>query len=124
MTDPRTVLVIDDNNSIRAIIANHLQAGGYAVAEAADGDVGLARAKEGGIDLIFLDVMMPKMDGLQVLHALKGDPLTVAIPVVIVSAFGMRENVIRATREGAVDFIVKPFTRDTVMEKVRKFIPA
>jgi CheY-like chemotaxis protein len=123
-TTARTILVIDDNSYIRAIIANHLQGGGYATVEAADGDEALACARAGGVDLIYLDVMMPKVDGFEVLRELKKDPATVGIPVVIVTAYGQRENVIRATREGAVDFVVKPFTRETILEKARKFLPA
>ena len=118
----KTVMVVDDNASIRAIVSNHLQSDGYATQEAASAAEALQKVAAGGIDMILLDVMMPETDGLEVLRRLKQDPATVTIPVVIISAYGQRENIIRAAREGAVDFIVKPFTRDVILEKVKKYL--
>ena len=112
------ILVVDDNAYIRAILANHIQSDGFATEEAADGVAAMEKAA--GCDLILLDVMMPGMSGLEVLQKLKASPTTSAIPVVMISAYGQRENIIRAARAGAADFIVKPFTRDLVLEKIRK----
>ena len=95
----RTILIIDDNSYIRAILSNHLKTEGYETIEAADGISAMERVSEGGVDLILLDVMMPDLDGIEVLKRLKQAPATAKIPVVMVSAYGQRENIIRATRE-------------------------
>ena len=118
----KKVLIVDDNSYIRTILAVHLKSGGFETDEADDGTVGLAKISEGGIDLVLLDVMMPGMSGLEVLDSLKSMPAASEVPVVMISAYGQRENIINAARCGAKDFIAKPFTRKLVLEKVNKHI--
>ncbi|MFA5891265.1 MAG: response regulator [Actinomycetota bacterium] len=105
----KRVLIIDDQPDIRLMCRVNLALEGFEVVEAGDGETGLAAARQGGIDLILLDVMMPGIDGWQVLAELKSDPGTNAIPVVLLTARVTREDEIRGWKAGAADYLPKPF---------------
>ena len=122
MADQKKVMVVEDNATIRSILVNHLKHDGYAAVEAATAAAAMDLALGGGIDLILLDLMMPQTDGLELLEALKATRKTEAIPVVMISAFGQKENIVQAIKSGAADFVVKPFTRAEFLEKVRKIL--
>jgi CheY-like chemotaxis protein len=104
----RTVLVIDDDPTVRALMDGHLSGEGFAVALAAGGEEGLRRARELRPAAIVLDLMMPDPDGWMVLSALKGDPGLADIPVMLVTLLDERT---RGYRLGAVDFLLKPIDR-------------
>lgn len=122
MAVQKKVMVVDDNDTIRTILANHLKHDGYTAVEAASAPAAMDLALAGGIDLILLDLMMPQTDGMELLEALKNTRKTQAIPVVMISAFGQKENIVEAIKAGAADFVVKPFTRAEFLEKVRKML--
>src|SRR5918993_261661 len=86
MRDPPLILTVDDTPENLEILRMRLEAHGYEVAEATDGDEALARAREFGPDLILLDIMMPKRDGISVVRELKRDADLRAIPVILVTA--------------------------------------
>jgi signal transduction histidine kinase/CheY-like chemotaxis protein len=106
--DRTTVLVVDDNADVRAYVRSIL-APTYQVLEAGDGREGLATARAALPDLIVADVMMPEMDGLALGRALKGDPMTDGIPVVLLTARAAPEDQVAGFETGADAYLVKPF---------------
>ena len=113
--DRPLVLVVDDDPDLRALARIQLGDGGFDVIQAANGHECLALASTHSPDVILLDIMMPGMDGSEVLTALSGDPVTKDIPVVFVSALSSPEDKVRGLENGAVDYITKPLeTREFV----------
>jgi diguanylate cyclase (GGDEF)-like protein len=109
------VLVVDDDPDLRALANVQLGDGGFDVIQAANGRECLALASTHSPDVILLDIMMPGMNGSEVLTALSGDPATKDIPVVFVSALSSPEDKVRGLENGAVDYITKPVeTREFV----------
>lgn len=110
------LLVIDDDPAFRDTLAETLRDLGHHVAEAADGEDGLARFDAARPDLVFLDLRMPGMDGLSVLKRLRGDAAVPPVPVVVLTAFASGANTIDAMRQGAFDHLTKPLGRGEVAE--------
>ena len=104
------VLVVDDEEGIRVLCRVNLELGGYEVFEAGNAEDALEIARREHPDLIFLDVMMPRVDGWDVLHELKGDPDTAEIAVVMLTARTSEADQIRAWGEGVIDYLAKPFS--------------
>ena len=98
----------------------NLQLEGYEVLEAGDGDAGLERVRTEHPDLVLLDVMMPGLDGWQFMEAIKADPKTAEIPIVLLTARVQREDEIRGWLSGAADYLPKPFNPSTLTEVVRR----
>lgn len=111
-----TVLVIEDDDAIRRGIVDVLTISGYAAVEAADGVAGLAAVADPAIDLVLLDVLMPRMDGFKVLEAIRRD--RAAIPVIMLTARGTEEDRVRGLRSGADDYVVKPFGAQELLARV------
>lgn len=103
------ILVIDDESDVRGAITASLEDAGHTVLQGTDGSESVSLAKEHGPDLIFLDLMMPQLDGFDALALLKADQHTKDIPVVVVSAKGRPEDRLRARAMGAIDYINKPW---------------
>ena len=112
-----TVLLADDEPAIRRALREILEFEGYDIVEAVDGDEALAKAQGGGIDLVLLDIKMPKRDGLEVLKALHDAESTV--PVVMISGHGTVETAVESTQLGAVDFLEKPPDLNRLLVTVR-----
>ena len=112
------ILVVDDNADIREYVAGIL-AEEYLVETAVDGIDGLALAREMQPDLVLTDVMMPRMDGFGLLAALQADPLTIGVPVVMLSARAGEEGTLQGYDAGADDYLVKPFTAREMLARVR-----
>jgi two-component system nitrogen regulation response regulator NtrX len=111
------ILVIDDEAEIRRSVRMILEYEGYDVIEAASGPEGLTMAEREAPDLVFLDVKMPGMDGLEVLQRIKA--LNEAVPVVIISGHGTVSTAVEATKAGAFDFIEKPLASERVLVTIR-----
>lgn len=110
------VLVVDDEEGIRVLCRVNLELGGYEVSEAADGIEALEKARSTRPDLMFLDVMMPRMDGWEVLRQLKEDPATASIPVVMLTARTSEEDQMKGWSEGILEYLSKPFNPQLLVE--------
>lgn len=111
------ILVVDDDPDIRQILSDRIRALGYQAVAAENGIVALEKVAQEEPDLIFLDLQMPQMGGFQVLKRLKDYS---EIPVIIITAFGTIEKAVEAMREGAYDFITKPFCPDHLELVIKK----
>jgi two-component system, NtrC family, nitrogen regulation response regulator NtrX len=114
------ILVVDDEAAIRDSLRMILEYEGYEVLTAATGEDGIAQAEREAPDLVFLDVKMPGMDGLEVLQRLRH--LVEAMPVVVISGHGTVSTAVEATKLGAFDFIEKPLERERVLVTVRNAV--
>jgi DNA-binding response OmpR family regulator len=110
------VLVVDDEEGIRVLCRVNLELEGYEVIEAADGETALELARRKRPDLIFLDIMMPRMDGWDVLAELKADARTAHIPVVMLTARTSEEDQLRAWGAGVMEYLAKPFNPQRLVE--------
>jgi len=112
------ILVIDDEKDVLEVLRLVLSRSGYDVTASSSGMEGLASAQSERPDLVLLDIMMQRMDGWEVLRALKSGAETRDIPVVILSARVEPKDKIRGLQEGAVDYVTKPFAVREILEKV------
>jgi two-component system chemotaxis response regulator CheY len=115
------VLVVDDSAAIRKILQRVLRQTGMAIRaihEAGDGQEALELLKTQSIDLVLTDINMPKMDGIQLLAAIKASPRWRSIPVVMITTEGGETKVGEAVKLGAAGYVRKPFTADQIKEKL------
>lgn len=117
--EPTRVVVADDNADMREYLTNLLQTSGYQVTGVTDGRQALDAVRAQLPDLIISDVMMPELDGLQLLAALRSDPRTAALPVLLLSARAGQEASIEGLLAGADDYLVKPFAAAELLARVR-----
>jgi len=117
-----TILVAEDQQHIRALIEYKLKNSGFNVVAVEDGVAALSKAREIKPRMILLDVMMPLMTGFEVLSALKQDPTTKQIPVLLVTAQSKEEEVLKGLELGAEDYITKPFSPNELAARVKKVL--
>jgi DNA-binding response OmpR family regulator len=116
MAKKRSVVVVEDEDAIRRGIVDALQISGYETVEAADGIAGLREARRAGVDLVLLDLLLPKMDGFDVLAELRvTHPV---LPVIILTARGSEDDRVRGLRAGADDYVVKPFSARELLARI------
>ncbi len=116
-------LVVDDFSTMRRIIRGLLREAGHAsVEEAEDGVAALDMLRNAAFDFVISDINMPNMNGFELLAAIKKDETLAHLPVLMVTAEARREDIVRAAQEGAAGYIVKPFTKATLEEKVAKIM--
>lgn len=116
------ILIADDEPHIRRLVSFTLGKSGYEVLEASDGGAAVRVAKEEKPDLILMDVMMPVMTGLDAVRALKSDPETADIPVVMLSAKSQKTEVAEGLDCGAAEYICKPFTPKDLVQRVGEIL--
>jgi two-component system, cell cycle response regulator len=116
------ILTVDDSKTVRIIVKKAFKSYDCEIIEAANGVEGLATAAKETPDVILLDVTMPVMDGVEMLTKLKSDPALKGIPVIMLTAEGGRDNVLKIAKIGVRDYIVKPFKEELLMEKVGRII--
>lgn len=116
------ILVIDDEPHLVEVLANRLQASHYEVMTAVTGREGLEKAQKEKPNLILLDILMPDIDGYQLLQSLKEKAETKGIPVVILTVKKWSEDIQRAMSAGAVDYVVKPFDSKNLLEKIERVL--
>ena len=122
MHDPPRILAVDDTPENLEILRMRLEANGYEVATAADGEEGLAKARELTPDLILLDIMMPKLDGISVVRMLKHDQSLRSIPVILVTAKADTRDVVEGLDAGGDDYLTKPFEHRALLARVRSML--
>ncbi|KZC18624.1 MULTISPECIES: response regulator [Rhodanobacter] len=116
------MLVVDDSPTICAVLGKMLRQDGYAVLKATDGKEAIELARSERPALIFLDIVMPGMNGFAVLRALRHDPLTRDIPIVMISGNPQATEQFYVQRFGADDFMQKPFDRDEVYLRIGQLV--
>lgn len=116
----KQILLVEDRPDIAELIAFHLAKEGYEVVQAYDGEEAVKKLSETSIDLIVLDLMLPKISGLEILKKIKQDPHLKKIPVIIESARGDDADIIMGLEMGAEDYVTKPFSPKVLLARVRK----
>ena len=117
------ILVVDDFSTMRRIIKGALKKAGFSnIIEAEDGKIALKELQKQKIGLIFSDWNMPNMNGLELLKAVRSDEKLKDIPFILVTAEGQKDNVMEAIKSGVSNYIVKPFTTETLKEKIEKVL--
>jgi len=123
MTDKQpVVLVADDEEDIKVVLRMFLEAVGYEVVTAFDGLDALEQIKSAKPDVVLMDIMMPVIDGIEVVRQMKATPGIRDIPVVMLTAAAQSDMVERAIQAGAADYIVKPFEPETVQRAIEKVL--
>ena len=122
-TDKRKILVVDDEPNVRRLVHTILNKD-FTVFEAEDGKQAVDMAGTQKPDLILMDMMMPRMDGLTACYAIKNDPITRSIPVLMLTAIGFELNVKLSQQMGADAYMTKPFTSQALLDKIAQFLPA
>ena len=123
MNEQLKFLVVDDFSTMRRIVKNLLHDLGYKnVEEADDGSTALPMLKAGDFDFIITDWNMPTLPGLALLKAVRSDPKLAKLPVLMVTAEAKREQIVEAAQAGVSGYIIKPFTAQTLSEKLAKIL--
>jgi len=121
-TEPR-FLIVDDFSTMRRIVRNLLKEIGFSNAEEAeDGVVALNLLRTSKFDFVVSDINMPNMDGFALLKSVRADESLKGIPFLMVTAEAKKEDIVNAAQNGANGYIVKPFTKATLEEKVQKIL--
>ena len=118
------VLVIDDSNTIRRSAEIFLRQGGHEVILAEDGFDALAKVNDHAPDLIFCDILMPRLDGYQTCAIIKRNPRFVAVPVIMLSSKDGVFDKARGRMVGSEDYLTKPFTKEQLLRAVAQYHPA
>jgi len=118
----QTIVAVDDEEEVRALVARILGEAGYRVASTTDPTRAVELVRTERPDLLITDIAMPAMDGYAVLRALQDDPLTAGCPVVFLSGQRDFSERVRAFRVGVVDYVTKPFTREVLLKKVERVL--
>ncbi len=117
-----SILVIEDDREIRDLLVHYLRKEGFRPSVAPDGESGLARARADKPDLILLDILLPEMDGLELLRRIRADREIAATPVVMLTAKGDETDRVVGLELGADDYIAKPFSPREVVARIRAVI--
>jgi DNA-binding response OmpR family regulator len=113
-----SVVVIEDEPDIREVMVYNLSREGYAVTGCANGEEGIDQVRDGSPNLVLLDLMLPRIDGVEVCRRLKADPRTRGIPIIMVTAKGEESDVVLGLGVGADDYLTKPFKTKELLARV------
>ena len=117
---PKKILIVEDDKFLRELISQKLVKEGYDIGSAIDGEEGVKKIKDEKPDLVLLDLILPGIDGFEVLTQMKEMPSTSSIPVIILSNLGQKEDMDKALAGGAEDFMVKAhFTPSEIVAKIK-----
>ncbi len=117
--DQTTILVIEDEKDIREIINFNLKRYGYNVITSTKGEEGLEYTKLHNPDLILLDIMLPGINGFEVLSSIRKIKDIINIPIIIITALGQEKNIVKGLEKGAVDYITKPFSNKVLLARIK-----
>jgi len=116
----KKILIVEDDKFLRELISRKLITENFEVVEAVDGEEGIRKAKEEGPDLILLDLILPGTDGFEVLATIKNNSSLSAIPVIILSNLGQKEDIEKGLKMGASDYLIKAhFTPREIIDKIK-----
>ncbi len=115
------ILVVDDEDNVRRLLRSML-GNKYIVLEAKDGEVAIDIARSQRPDIILMDIMMPNTDGYTACHTIKQDPVTKAIPIVMLTAIGYELNVKFSQEMGANGYVTKPFSPQDLLDTIGQFL--
>ena len=118
----RTILVVEDDMALRDTIAYNLRGEGYHVLTAADGAAGLEAARQNHVSLVLLDLMLPRLDGLDVCRQLRAKPETANTPILMLTARGEETDKVVGLEMGADDYVTKPFSWKELRARVRALL--
>jgi two-component system cell cycle response regulator DivK len=118
----KRILVVEDQDDLRAILRDLLTGSGYDVAEAADGQAGVARAKAERPDLILMDIQLPVLDGYETTRQIKSDPDLKATPIIAVSSFAMKGDEEKARAAGCDHYVTKPYSPLQLLRIIQGFL--
>jgi DNA-binding response OmpR family regulator len=119
----KTILVIEDDRFLRELMSQKLIKEGFKTSQAVDGEEGFKKIKEEKPGLVLLDLILPGIDGFEVLTRVKADPEIANTPIIILSNLGQREDVERGMKLGATDYLIKAhFTPGEIIEKIKNII--
>lgn len=124
MESSTKILVVDDDKAARKSIRSILEQEGYLVLEAEDGASGLQQVKTENPDLVLLDIVMPRVDGIKVCKSIKSNPDYKKIPILMTTSMGSKEDIIRGLKSGADDYIVKPYDKSELLARIKTFLRA
>ena len=119
----RTVLVVDDSSSMRALLGVALRSAGFAVVEARDGKEGLEKLLCTRVDLVVSDCIMPVMDGISFVRALKERPDLSHLPIIMLTTESQEAQIMEGRSLGVQAWIIKPFKTEQLIEAVRRVLP-
>jgi two-component system cell cycle response regulator DivK len=122
MSQP-TVLYVEDNEFNRKIVRQLLSRTHYRLQEAVDGESALAMVRQERPGLVLMDVQLPKMSGLDVTRAMRSDPLTADVPIIVVTSFALSGDDQKAMAAGASAYLAKPYSPRELLALIRKFLP-
>ena len=118
MSQNKNILLVEDDPDIKELISFNLSNQGHQVFEANNGELGIEKAREKIPDLILLDLMLPGIQGLDVCRIIKADQETKDIPIIMVTAMGQEEDIVKGLETGADDYITKPFSIKVLLARV------
>lgn len=119
----KKILIIEDEKTIRFLLSQRLREEGFEVIEVIDGESGLQKLRDEKVDLVLLDIILPGIDGFEVLSKIKAEPSLSSIPVVIMSNLGQQNEIERGLKLGASEFLLKAnFTLDEIVSKIKRFL--
>jgi len=119
----KKILIVEDDKFLRELISRKLKEEGFDIVEAIDGEEGIKKLKEENPDLVLLDLILPGIDGFEVLSKAKEDSKTSSIPIIILSNLGQREEVEKGLKLGAIDYLIKAhFTPGEIIEKIKSIL--
>lgn len=116
------VLVCDDNRLVADLLVHHLEALGFEVEAAADGDEALAKIEAARFDAVVLDAMMPVRGGFDVVRVMKADPATADIPIIMLTGLSDDDNIRNAMSLGVADFMAKPFSPEELLLRLERLL--
>jgi DNA-binding response OmpR family regulator len=119
----KTILIVEDDKFLRELMNQKLLREGFETEEAVDGEQGIQKIKEVKPDLVLLDLILPGIDGFEVLSKIKEDPTLAEIPIIVLSNLGQKDDIERGLQLGAKDYLIKAhFTPGEVIEKIKNIL--